>query len=211
MPNQGGTQPIQGAPGAPGAPQAPQMPWDLAAANDEAGAQKRLGNTLTGLDSGWMRTQQDFGLEGQWADAASNPYSRASLLQRSYDNAKRGTTNSAGQNLYSGSFVNAQNSNTHQFNMGRDELQKAYAEANAGYIAERQGAMDQFNEALSGAAWDRVNAGLGAELEPAPLSAPGAARKPQQQQKKKQQPKKPAVSNNRKVTAPMRGGSRKVR
>lgn len=203
----GGAQPV-GAPGAPAAPQQPLMPWDLAAANDEAGAQKRLSNTLTGLDSNWLRTQQDFGLEGPWADAASNPYSRSALLQRSYDNAKRGAMNSAGQQLYAGSYVNSQNANTHQFNLGRDEMQKAYAQANAGYIGERQAAQDQFGESINQAQWDRVQAGLESPLEPAPaLTAPGGPR----QQPKKPPKKPPAVANNRKVTAPVRGGTRKVR
>lgn len=209
-PTKGGTQPV-GAPPAAAAPQQPQTPWDLAAANDEAGAQKRLSNTLSGLDANWLRTQQEYGLEGQWADAASNPYSRSSLLQRSYDNAKRGSMNSAGQNLYAGSYVNSQNSNTHQFNLGRDEMQKAYAQANAAYVGERQSAQDQFNESLNQAQWDRVQAGLESPLEEAPaLTAPGAPGKPKKPQKPKK-PGNPAVANNRKVTAPVRGGSRKVR
>lgn len=170
----GQARPAGGAPGvAPGAPAAGGgMPWDVAAANSEAAAGKRLQNSLTGLDSGWLRTQQDYGLEGQWGDYASNPYSRASLLQRSYDNTRRGSTNAAGHNLYAGSYVNAQNQNTHGFNLGRDELQKAYAEQNASYVSARQQAQDEYNEAIAQAAWERVNAGLASEPEPAP--APGA-------------------------------------
>lgn len=191
----------QGAPQPGAAPQGggPVMPWDLAAANDEAGAQKRLSNTLTGLDAGWLRTQQEFGLEGPWADAASNPFSRSALLQRSYDNAKSGSLNSAGQQLYSGSYVNAQNANTHQFNLGRDELQKAYGQAHAGYIGERQGAQDAFNESMNQAGWDRVNAGLEAPLEPAPASGGGQPRGRKQQIKQN--------LNNK----PTKGGTRKVR
>lgn len=160
----------------PGRPQTP-LPWDGAAANDEAGAGRRLANTVTGLQAGWVRTQQDFGLEGSWADPASNPYSRATLLQRSYDNARRGTTNSAGNQLYAGSFINAQNQNTHQFNLGRDELQKSYAEAQARNLAEQQQAQDEYGESIVNAGWDRVNAGLESEPEPMPAQRKGG--KPQ--------------------------------
>jgi hypothetical protein len=163
------------------------MPWDVAAANSEAGALNRRNTTLTGLDSGWLRSQQDFGLEGPWADAASNPYSRSALLQRSYDSAKRGTTNSAGHNLYAGSFVNAQNQNTHQFNLGRDELQRAYDEARARNLSERQQAMDRYNEEIAQAGWDRVNAGLGEEPEPMPgPGAPAGPKGPRRPQSRRQ-------------------------
>jgi hypothetical protein len=145
------------------------MPWDVAAANSEAVAGKRLANSVTGLDAGWLATEQDYGLDPGFDDAASNPYSRATLLQRSYDNAKRGTLNSAGNQLYAGSYINHQNQNTFQFNKGRDELQKSYAAAHAQYIQERQEAQDDFNEEIGQAGWNRINAGLDAEPEPMPV------------------------------------------
>lgn len=174
----GQNRPAQGLSVAPqsGAPppvQAqPVMPWDVAAANSEADAVQGRNNALTGLGSGWLRKQQEYGLEGPWADYASNPYSRASLLQRSYDNAKRGSLNTAGNQLYAGSYVNAQNSNTHNFNLGHDELQKAYDSDYAQYQGGRQAAEDQYRSELAQAGWDRVNAGLSMEPEPAPV--PGA-------------------------------------
>lgn len=148
------------------------MPWDVAAANQEAGALAKRNNTLTGLNAGWGRTQQEYGLEGPWADYASNPFSRAALLQRSYDNAKRGTLNGAGNQLYAGSYVNSQNQNTHQFSLGRNELQNAYANAQAEYISKQQEAENAYNESLAEAAWNRVNAGLQSQPEPMP-AAPG--------------------------------------
>jgi len=165
------------------------MPWDAAAANSEAGALNKRNNAMAGAQSSWLRTQQEFGLEGPWADYASNPYSRSALLQRSYDAARRGTTNSAGHNLYAGSFINAQNQNTHQFNLGRDELQKGYAQANAEYIANQQRAEDEYNEGIAQAGWDRVNAGLQAEPEP-------MAAAPQRQQQRKPQSRKQQIRQN---------------
>jgi hypothetical protein len=167
-----------GGPSAPPQQQA-AMPWDVGAANSEAGALNKRNNSMAGLQSGWQRSQQEFGLEGPWADYASNPYSRAALLQRSYDSAKRGTTNSAGHNLYAGSFINAQNQNTHQFDLGRDELQKGYDQTHAEYIASQQGAENEYGESIAQAGWDRVNAGLNSEPEPMPAGGPQGQRKPQ--------------------------------
>lgn len=174
--NQAVKQGLSAAPqaGAPAPAQAqPLLPWDIAAANDEAGAQKRLANTNASLDAGWIGTENEFGLAPGFNDYASNPYSRAALLQRSYDNAKRGTLNSAGQQLYSGSYINAQNTNTHDFSMGRDELEKARGRAYSEYIGNKQRAQDEYNEALSNAAWARIQAGLESEPEPAPYGGGG--------------------------------------
>jgi hypothetical protein len=177
---------------APAKPQ-PLLPWDVAAANSEAGAFKANANTLTGLDAGWQRTQQAYGLEGPYADAASNPYSRSALLQRSYDNAKTGSRNSAGRGIYAGSYVNAQNANTHNFNLGRDELQKSYDQNHGEYISQRQGAENALNEALAQAAWDRVNAGLSAEPEPMPGGGSGGGGAPA---KKKQPNRQQQIKRN---------------
>lgn len=185
-----GAAPQPGA--APPVQPQPVMPWDVAAANSEAGAVQKRNNTLTGLDSGWLREQQEYGLEGPWADYASNPYSRASLLQRSYDNAKRGSLNTAGNQLYAGSYINAQNSNTHNFSLGRDELQKGYDTDYAQYQGGRQAAEDQYRQELAQAGWDRVNAGLQAEPEPAPV--PGAPAQPAK--KGKPAPRKDQIKAN---------------
>jgi hypothetical protein len=167
------------------------MPWDVGAANDEALAGKKYANAASTLDSSWLRTQQDYGLEGPWADVASNPYSRAAAFQRSYDNARRGTTNSAGRNLYAGSYINAQNQNTRQMNIGRDDLQKSYAQANAQHVAEKQEAQNRYQEELNQAAWERVNAGLGSEPEPMPTGGGGG--------KPGKKPKKPAANRQQAI------------
>jgi hypothetical protein len=165
------------------------MPWDVGAVNSEAGALNKRNNAMAGLDSGWVRSQQEFGLEGPWADYASNPYSRAALLQRSYDGARRGTTNSAGRHLYGGSFINAQNQNTHQFNLGRDELQKGYAQQNAEFVANQEAAENEYNESIAQAGWDRVNAGLQSEPEPMPAA-------PQRSQQRKPQNRQQQIKKN---------------
>ncbi len=163
------------APPQAGAPtqKQPVMPWDIAAANDEADAQRRLSNTLSGLDAGWIGTENEYGLAPGFNNYASNPYSRAALLQRSYDDARRGTLNSAGNQLYAGSYINAENTNTHDFSLGRDELEKARGRAYSEYIGNKAHAEDEYREALSNAAWARIQAGLESEPEPAPYGGGG--------------------------------------
>jgi hypothetical protein len=148
------------------------MPWDVQAYNDEAGALKRLANTQTGLDTNWLLQEQRYGTQGPWADAKTNPYSEAALLQRSYENGQRGSKNSyaAQGHLYSGALVNARNSNTHAFDLGRNQLEGDRALAFAKYQSERTGAEDDYRNAVSEAGWNRVNAGV--EQEPEPEAAP---------------------------------------
>ena len=58
----------------------------------------------------------------------NNPFSKASLLKKSYDQQSRGDTNSmaaAGQ-LYSGAEQNAQNNDTSNYNQGFDTLSKGF-------------------------------------------------------------------------------------
>jgi hypothetical protein len=66
----------------------------------------------------------------------SNPYSRAALLQRSYDNTKRGNTTSlaARGQLYSGALQNAQNTAFTNFNQASSENRAGFADAIRGYV-----------------------------------------------------------------------------
>ena len=161
-------------PGAPAVAKPTLMPWDLAAQNQIAGAGKSLNDSLAGLDSQWAQRQQYYGLEGPWADYATNPYSQAALLQRSYDIANRSAITGSGYNLYSGSQVNARNANTRDFSEGRDQLQRASAEDFGRYQSSRLGAENEYRERLAEAEWDRVNAGLESPYDPA--GEPGGER-----------------------------------
>lgn len=173
-------------PASPGGPKMNPMPWDVQAANDEAGAIRSRDAKLVGLDAGHLRTQQAYGLEGPWADFASNPYSQAALLQRSYDNAQRGamTGYAAQGQLYAGSLVNARNANTRGFDIDRDRLQKGYAEEGARYQAARAGAYDEAAEAISNAGWSRIEAGLEQPLEDEAAPAGKKAKKKKPPKKK---------------------------
>jgi hypothetical protein len=148
------------------------MPWDLAASQGENNAQRNYGNTLAQIGSNWALTQQEYGLEGPYADIANNPLSKAALLQRSYDNARRGTTNSAGLQINAGSTVNAQAANTFHYSEGYDALQKGYARAGAEKVRAEQAAQERLQAATEEANWRRIEAGIQAGPEAAAAPAP---------------------------------------
>lgn len=79
----------------------------------------------------------------------NNPFSRAALLKRSYDQAQTGATNSlaAQGQLYSGALQNARNRNTFNFQQGSDALQKSLGNLLADLIARRRTALTQANAA----------------------------------------------------------------
>ncbi len=108
----------------------------------------------------------------------SNPFSRAALLQRSYDNAKRGTTNSmaaAGQ-LYSGALQNAQNENARGFQQGDNALRQAFVDFFSGQESNRAAAVRTASEASVRAEGDALSAQLATTPDdPGPGTPPTAA------------------------------------
>lgn len=87
-------------------------------------------NAQGNYDYGVLSGSQQFGYDANGnlitSGAGYNPFNQAAQLQRSYDNAKRGTTNSyaASGQLYSGALQNAQGENTYQYNKSSDALQR---------------------------------------------------------------------------------------
>jgi hypothetical protein len=77
------------------------------------------------------RINQDFGLLGDGTADPNNPYSKASMLEESYKRSKRGSHNSyaAQGQLYSGALQNAQDENFRNYDVGRDQLQKQFADS----------------------------------------------------------------------------------
>ena len=113
----------------------------------------------------------------------NNPYSKAAQLQRSYDNAKRGTTNSLAERGLgtSGALVNAQNSNDTGFSTSKDTLEKNLGAILAGLAGqETQAGIDR--EGGDNVAWgERIGRAPSNPLSTAgtlpatPAAAPPAA------------------------------------
>ena len=89
-----------------------------------------------------------------------NPYSRAALLQRTFENNKRGNTNSyaARGQLYAGSLVNAQNETAHGYSVDDDSNRRSALSYYKGLIDRATGAADEHRmdrADLTGGAFDR--------------------------------------------------------
>ena len=94
----------------------------------------------------------------------NNPFSRAALLQRSYDQAQRGTTNSmaAQGQLYSGALQNALNEDRFQFDRGTDQNMKAFDRGLTEFMRGRRDAGQNFEEGVSNIDWEALVQALAA-------------------------------------------------
>jgi hypothetical protein len=113
------------------------MPWDTRYEEEVGGARKKYLDTTTNLDYAQTGIEQDYGLAPAYNDYQSNPYSRAALLESQYQKANRGTLNSAGYQLYSGSAGNHLAANRSGYDINRDQLEKTYQAALAENTAKR--------------------------------------------------------------------------
>lgn len=138
------SSPITG-PAAPAPPPMPAATYDSIYNNDLASAQAGYDTSLAGINLQRGRVAFDTGFGANGQVDLSNPYNQALMLQRSYEQGQRGTTNSmaaAGQ-LYSGANQRAHDEGTFQYERSRNTLQtgaqRAYEDMT---LAERQAAND---------------------------------------------------------------------
>ena len=121
------------APASPTGPAAPAQPLDPNVVNQQVIARRNvtLGDLRATFDQGNLDQEYGFGAGG-----AANPYSRAALLQEHFKRSQLGTTNSYAANgqLYSGAYGRMQNENQRNYDIGYDQLRRAY-DAQSGNIA----------------------------------------------------------------------------
>lgn len=88
----------------------------------------RYQQTLAGIDDQERSLGIAYGLGQYGADIASNPYSRAAMLQRSYNQNQRASLNTmaARGQLYSGATQNAANTNASNYRSAYDSLSKDF-------------------------------------------------------------------------------------
>ncbi len=106
---------------------------------------------------------------GAIADDPTNPYSRRALLVQSYDNARRGNTNSlaAHGQLYAGSLSNAQDTSQRTFNQSGDALKRSFQDYVQKVLSGRQTAVDQYGSDLSAAEQNNITRQLAARPDAA--------------------------------------------
>src|ERR1044072_4070193 len=160
-------------PSAPFPPTAAPTPWSSKYEQTVAGANKRYLDATNDFDLAEQTAKQDYGLDPGFNDYKSNPYSRAALLEQSYQTANRGTMNSAGLQLYSGSTSNRLNANRATNAINRDSLAKSYRDALQEISTGRTKAAEDKAREEQEAYWDRI---AEAEAnEPEAAAAPAAS------------------------------------
>jgi hypothetical protein len=168
-----------------------------------AGARKSYLDASGNFDLNEQAAKQDFGLDPGFNDYKSNPNSRAAFLEQSFQTANRGTTNSAGLQLYSGSTSNRLGVNRATNSANRDQLAKAYQDALGEISAGRTKAAEERAEKEQEAAWERIAAAEGSEPEAEAAPAGGGSKGKPKKQSRKQQTQQ-AVANARPAPPPKR-------
>lgn len=143
-------------------------PWDSAEQLDIAGADAKYNNAL--LNAGYKRTayEQEYGLDNGFNDYKANPYSRAALLEKTYQRSQRASGNSlaASGQLYSGASQNAETYNREHNSQERNALEATYRKALQGVNEEEASALNSREEAKAAARWKAIEAASNAALEP---------------------------------------------
>lgn len=171
-----GTTPPPGPPKVP-APPVPTDPRIDALYSDETtGLRTEYGNSLTDITFDENKTAGRYGFvigrdaQGNATFNSANPavdpadpFSKMSLLQRSYEQAKTGTTNSmaAQGHLYSGSLRNAQTENTYQMDLGKNSLISEFQDYIEQSTRGRRAAGTDYSAGVANAAGRRLDRQLG--------------------------------------------------
>jgi len=106
--------------------------------------QAQFQQAQAGLDDQERGLGIAYGLGQYGADIANNPYSRAAMLQRSYNQNQRASINTmaARGQLYSGATQNAANANTFNYGSAYDALSKDFGARQGQIGTQRQAASD---------------------------------------------------------------------
>lgn len=149
------------------------MPWDSTAQREASGLGNEAADTRATLSNRWQQQQEEMGL----GEGASNPYSHASQLARERDNNQRGVVNTAGNNLYSGSTVNAQRQTERQYDEGFNQLTAAYDRNKAAYERGTGKTDRDYQLGMAAIKEGALNRALASEPQPlAPGGGAGARR-----------------------------------
>lgn len=186
------------APGAAAPANFSPTPWSSKYEQRVAGANKKYLDASGNFDLNEQIAKQDFGLDPGFNDYKSNPNSRAALLEQSFQTANRGTMNSAGLQLYSGSTSNRLGANRSNNAVDRDALAKAYSEALGEINTGRAKAKEQKDEEAREAYWNSIGEAEGSEpeAEAAPAGGSKSKGKPKAKKPSGKQPNYAAIANN---------------
>jgi hypothetical protein len=150
-------------PGIPAAPGTPSAPWDTQFENTRALLGNQRDQSLTNIDLQEAQAKTRYGLED-----VSDPFSRAAMLTRSYQQSRTGASNSlaARGQLYAGAYQNEMGTQDYNYNQSRDALGKEYSDLIQSLIQKRQAARGAYDTGVLGAGADRLDRALAQPLEP---------------------------------------------
>lgn len=183
----GGGKGPGGAPGGPGGAPGPApiqnpTPWSSRYEQSVGASRKRYLDSSSNFDLAEQQAKQDYGVESGFNDYKANPYSRAALLEQSYQRANKGTINAAGLQLYSGSTSNRLSANRAANSEDRNRLMRDYQESLGEISTGRAEAAARKGEEEQEAYWDRIAEAEKSEPEaqaaPAGGKGKGKGRKP---------------------------------
>jgi hypothetical protein len=153
----------------------------LGRSRDDTLAQLAGQRTSTLADYGYNASfDGSGGVTGLTVDP-NNPYSKAALLQKSYENAKRGTTTglAAQGHLYSSSMTNEQNNNDTGYSTSKDNLEKNLGSILASILGQERATRTAYETDAAGAYGDRVGrASSNPTYSPTGTGAPAASAAP---------------------------------
>jgi hypothetical protein len=162
--------PVKTTPG-PAATIANTTPFPVDPAYDQQAAalKNSFNGSLADLDAQRTQTLLDYGYTGKFDDKGSlvadslafdpnNPFSKAALLQRHYQNAQRGNSTSyaARGQLYAGSLQNAIKETDHQRDLSDDSLKKSLNATLVNNLIQRRTAGTNLELGLAQAGADRL-------------------------------------------------------
>lgn len=158
------------------------VPFDAALSGSLNAARTNYQNTIAGIAAQEPMVRRRFGFNEQGQIDPSNPFGKAQLMKRSYDQSQRGTTNSmaARGQLYSGAAQRQKEENQFNYQANDAALRGAFGQEMAGLSAARFAAQNQFNQAQADAFWQWANAQIAAraaepgssDIAPAPAPVP---------------------------------------
>jgi hypothetical protein len=176
LPARGGTRPGDAAAGARGQTGRPGRgrpgrfgkavsPWDSQAEREQSEAGFEKAQTTADLAGERQAQEEQSGLGPAGAD---NPYSDAAMLKRQRESSSRGQLNTAGNQLYAGSTINAQRGIQSAYDQSYNQLTATDAQQAAANARGVNTANREYELGLAKIKEGAYNRAL--ETEPAPLA-----------------------------------------